>query len=68
MRNGRVSGISDQRLGEIFSLIQNGFSDDWLLSQEILELASEQSLKEKIRAYMLDLKKRKTELVDLINV
>ena len=68
VRHGRAIHISDQRLGEIFTLIQNDFSDDWLLSHEILELTKDQNLQEKIKTYLLALKDRKTELLDLINV
>ncbi len=68
VRNGREAQISDQRLEEIFSFVENDFSDDWLLSQEILELATDESLQERIRAYLLNLKERRAELVDLIEV
>jgi len=68
IREIRETGYREENLKTLFQVLKNEYSDDWLASLEILEIADRQSpdLAEEVGAYLSFLKENRKEYTKLI--
>ncbi|MEZ4858360.1 MAG: aromatic amino acid hydroxylase [Flavobacteriaceae bacterium] len=59
---------NEEFLSGIFQILKNNYPEDWLLSLEIYELVAQSNAEfsQKVLAYLIDLKTRKTKIAHLI--
>ncbi len=68
VRDGRAKGLPTERIHDILRTIQMEYPNDWLLPSELLELAQDESIVQRIKNHLKELVNKKSELSSLIHI